>query len=104
MAVFERVKKAWKLHSLKPVEQAQKEAENPEKYRQPKVKKSEMSKNTPKERLEIARETAQQKAEKEGPDEKAEREQRKAEKLAAFEEERREAAARCAQQEDKFRD
>merc|ERR1719230_1304301 len=82
MAVFERVKKMWKLYTLKPVEQAQKEAENPEKYRsykQPKVKKSEMTKNTPKDRLEIAREQAEEKRLKEGPNEKEEREKAKAE-------------------------
>ena len=33
MGVFERVKKSWKLNSLKPLDQAKKEAENPEKYR-----------------------------------------------------------------------
>merc|ERR1711988_396300 len=88
----------WKLYTLKPLDQAQKESENPEKYRQyrqPKVKKSEMTKNTPKDRIKLAKEIAEQKAAKEGPDEKAEREKRKAEKLAAFEEERRLAAMKC---------
>jgi len=98
MAVFERVKKMWKLYTLKPVEQAQAEAENPEKfrtYKQPKVPKSEMTKNTPKDRIKLAKEIAEQKAAKEGPDEKAEREKRKAEKLEAFAEERRLAAENC---------
>jgi len=106
MGVFERVKKSWKLNSLKPLDQAKKEAENPEKYRgyrQPKVKKSEMTKNCPKDRLIIAREQAEEKAKKEGPNEKEEREKKKAAKLAAFEEERRKAAERC-QNGDPIRD
>merc|ERR1712072_373177 len=106
MAVFERVKKMWKLYTLKPLDQAQKESENPEKFRQyrrPKVKKSEMTKNTPKDRINLAYEIAKQKAAKEGPDEKAEREKAKAEKLAAFEEEREETAAR-AKAGDSMRD
>lgn len=60
--------------------QAQKEAENPAKYRSykaPKVPKSEMTKNTPGDRLKIAREVAEEKAVKEGPNEKLEREKRK---------------------------
>merc|ERR1719359_246214 len=76
MAVFERAKKGWKIYSLKPLEQAQKEAENPAKYRgykQPKVPKSEMTKNTPSDRLKIAREVGEEKAAKEGPNEKLER-------------------------------
>ena len=32
MAVFDRQKKGWKLNSLKPLDQAQKEAADPEKY------------------------------------------------------------------------
>jgi len=98
MATFDRIKKSWKLHSLKPLEQAQKELENPEKYRsykQPKVPKSEMTKNCPKDRLEIAREQAEEKRKKEGPNEKEEREKAKAAKLAAFKAEREEAAERC---------
>lgn len=106
MAVFERVKKTWKIQSLKPLDQAQKEAENPAKYRSykaPKVPKSEMTKNTPGDRLKIAREVAEEKAVKEGPNEKLEREKRKAEKLAAFEQERREAAEAC-REGDMYRD
>ena len=45
--------------------------------RQPKVKKSEMTKNCPKDRLIIAREQAEEKAKKEGPNEKEEREKKK---------------------------
>jgi len=106
MAVFHQERKTWKLQSLKPIEQAKKEAENPEKYRayrQPKVKKSELSKNTPQERLSIARETEQQRLEKDGPDEKAEREKAKAEKLQAFEAEKQ-AAKQKIEQGDKFKD
>jgi len=109
MAVFDRQKKGWKLNSLKPLDQAKKEAENPEKYgsggyRKPKAKKSEMTKNTPKDRLAIAHEVAEEKAKKEGPNEKAERERAREEKLKAFEEERKEAARRNRGSEDKFKD
>lgn len=108
MCVMERQKKRWVVNSLKPLEEVKAAAENPEKYRvnqQPKAKKSEMTKNTPKDRLMLAREQAEEKAAKEGPNEKAERERAKAEKLAAFEEERRLAAQACCKGDAcKFKD
>lgn len=108
MCVMERQKRRWVVNSLKPLEEVQKAAENPEKYRmnkQPKAKKSEMTKNTPGDRLMLAREQAEEKRLKEGPNEKAERERAKAEKLAAFEEERRLAAQACCKGDcDKFKD
>jgi len=106
MAVFERAKKGWKIYSLKPLEQARKEAENPDKYRgykQPKVPKSELTKNCPKDRLMLAREQEEERLKKEGPNEKEERAKAKAAKLAAFEQERKEASDRLAEG-DKFKD